>query len=133
MVVAHYITVHYTKKEAQKRCRKKYKPKSGQYQLEAGIKHFGNQGEIAVTKELQQFNKYGVFEPKLADELTDNDMKKALASLIFLKEKLNGDIKARSCANGSKQREHIAKEEAAVPMVALESLFITAAIDAKEN
>jgi hypothetical protein len=37
-----------------------------------------------------------VFEPKLVDELTDDDKKKALASLIFLKEKRNGDIKARS-------------------------------------
>ena len=52
VAVAHYIMVHYAKKEAQKRCRKKYKPKSGQYQLEAGIKHFGDQGEIAVTKKL---------------------------------------------------------------------------------
>ncbi len=133
VAVAHYIMVHYAKKEAQKRCRKKYKPKSRQYQLEAGIKHFGDQGEIAVTKELQQFNTHGVFEPKLADEPTDDDKKKALASLIFLKEKRNGDIKARSCANGSKQREHIAKEEAAAPTVALESIFITAAIDAKEH
>jgi hypothetical protein len=77
VVVAHYIMVHYAKKEAQRRRRKKYKPKSGQYQLEAGIKHFGDQGEIAVTKELQQFNTYGVFEPTSADELTDNDKKKA--------------------------------------------------------
>jgi hypothetical protein len=68
----------------QKKHRKKYKPKSGQYQLEAGITHFGDQGEIAVTKELQQFSTYGVFGPKLVDELTDNDKKKALASLILL-------------------------------------------------
>jgi hypothetical protein len=133
VAVAHNIMVHYAKKDAQKRHRKKYKPKSGQYQLEASIKHFGDQGEISVTKELQQLNMHGVFEPKLADELTDNDEKKALTSLTFLKEKRNGDIKARSCVNGSKQRENIAKEEAAAPTVALESIFITAAIDAKEN
>jgi hypothetical protein len=30
VAIAHYIMVHYAKKEAQKRCRKKYKPKSGQ-------------------------------------------------------------------------------------------------------
>jgi hypothetical protein len=133
VVVAHYIMENYAKKEEQKRCRKKYKPKSGQYQLKAGIKHFGDQGGIAVTKELQQFNMYGVFEPKLADELTDDDKKKALASLIFLKEKRNGDIKVRSCINGCKQREHIAKEEAAALTVALKSVFITAAIDATEH
>jgi hypothetical protein len=133
VAVAHYIMVHYAKKEAQKRHRKKYKPKSGQYQLEAGIKHFGDQGEIAVTKELQQFNMYGVFELKLVDELTDNYKKKALASLIFPKEKINGDIKARSCTNRSNQREHIPKEEAAAPTAALESVFIITEIDAKEH
>jgi hypothetical protein len=53
--------------------------------------------------------------------------------LIFLKEKRNGDVKARSYANGSVQQEHVAKEEAAFPTVGLESVFATAAIDAKEN
>ncbi len=86
MAVTHYIMAHYAKKEAQKRRRKKYKPKFGQYQLEAGINHFGDQGGIAVTKELSHFNTYGVLESKSADELTDNEKKKVLASLIFLKE-----------------------------------------------
>jgi len=60
-----------------------------------------------VTKKLDQFNKYKVFEPKLANELSEEDRKKALSSLIFLKEKKGGAIKARSCANGSVQREHV--------------------------
>jgi hypothetical protein len=42
-------------------------------------------------------------------------------------------VKARSCANGNPQREHIAKEEAAAPTAALESVFLTSTIDAKEN
>jgi hypothetical protein len=54
-------------------------------------------------------------------------------SLIFLKEKMDRNIKARLCANGNPQREHIAKEEAAAPTVALESVFITSTIDAKEG
>ncbi len=86
-----------------------------------------------MTKELDQFNKYGVFEPKHARDLSEEDKKKALSSLIFLKEKKSGVIKARSCANGSPQREHIAKEEAAAPTVALESVFITSTIGAKES
>jgi len=53
--------------------------------------------------------------------------------LIFLKEKQDGNVKARLCANGSVQREHVAKEEAAAPTVALESVFVTATIDAKEK
>jgi hypothetical protein len=53
--------------------------------------------------------------------------------LIFLKEKKEGNINARSCANGNPQGEHIAKEEVAAPTVALESVFITSTIDAKES
>jgi len=53
--------------------------------------------------------------------------------LIFLKEKRDGNVKARSCANGSVQREHVAKEEAAAPTIALKSVFVTATIDAKEK
>jgi hypothetical protein len=131
--VAHYTMVHYEEKEGIKKKKKKYKPKSGQYQLEAGIKRFGERGETAVTKELNQFNKYGVFEPKHARDLSDKEKSKALSLLIFLKEKKSGNIKARSCANGNKQREHIAKEEAAAPTVALESVFTTSTIDAKES
>ena len=131
--VAHYIMVHYAEKEIIKKRKKKYKPKDGQYTLDAGLKKFGDKGEIAVTKELRQFNTYNVFEPLEADSLSDEEKKSALSSLIFLKEKRNGTVKARSCANGSVQRSHVAKEEAASPTVALESVFVTAAIDAREN
>ncbi len=41
-------------------------------------------------------------------------------------------MKAQSCANGSVQRNQVAKEEAALSTVCLESVFATAAIDAKE-
>jgi hypothetical protein len=131
--VRHYIMVHYKEKEGMKKKKKKYKPKSGQYQLEAGIKRFGKQGETAVTRELDQFNKYRVFEPKYMRDLSEEDKKKALSSLIFLKGKKSGVIKAGSCTNGSPQREHIAKEEAAALTVALKSVFITSTIDAKES
>jgi hypothetical protein len=51
---------------------------------------------------------YGVFEPKHARDLSEEDKKKALSLLIFLKEKKSGVIKACSCTNGNPQREHIA-------------------------
>ncbi len=132
--VAHYIMMHYAKKESmKKKLKTKYKPKAGQYSLKAGLKHFGERGETAVSKELKQFNVYDVFEPLYADKLSEEEKTKALTSLIFLKEKQDGNIKARSCANGSVQREHVAKEEAVAPTVALESNFVTATIDAKEK
>ena len=39
----------------------------------------------------------------------------------------------RSCSNRNPQREHITKEEAAAPTVALKSFFITSTTDAKES
>ena len=134
--VAHYIMMHYNEqaKISKKiKRKKKYTPKAGQYSLEAGLRAFGEKGETAVTKELHQFNNYSVFDPIHANTLTDEEKSQALGSLIFIKEKRNGDIKARSCANGSVQREHVAKDEAASPTVALESVFTTATIDAREK
>ncbi len=132
--IAHYIMMHYAEKESmKKKQKKKYKPNAGQHSLEAGLKHFGERGEMAVSKELKQFNVYDVFEPLYADKLSQEEKSKALPSIIFLKEKQDGNVKARSCANGSVQREHVAKEEAAAPTVALESVFVTATIDAKEK
>ncbi len=85
---------------------------------------------MAVMKELCQFNTYNVFEPLEANSLSDKEKNGALSSLIFLKEKRNGTVKARSCAKGSVQQDHVAKEQAASPTVALESVFVTATIDA---
>ena len=126
--------MHYAEKESiKKKRKKKYKPKAGQNGLEARLKHFGERGEMAVSKELKQFNVYDVFKPLYADKLSSKEMSKALTSLIFLREKRDGNVKARSCANGSVKRKHVAKEEAAAPTVAIESVFVTATIDAKEK
>jgi hypothetical protein len=74
---------------------------------------------MAVTKELHQFNTYEVFEPLEASALDEEEKKGVLSLLIFLKEKQNGDVKAQSCANGSVQRNHIIKEEGALPWLAM--------------
>ncbi len=72
--VAHYIMMHYAKKKGLKKKQKeKYKPKAGQYSLEAGLKHFGERGETAVSKELEQFNVYNVFKPLYAKELSNKE------------------------------------------------------------
>ena len=62
-----------------------------------------------------------------------SERKKALESLIFLVEKKDGRIKARHCANGSKQRQWMPSEEAASPTVMTESVMLTGAIEAKER
>jgi hypothetical protein len=52
---------------------------------------------------------------------------------MFLKEKRDGSIKGRACADGRKQREESTKSDATSPTVALESVLITATIDAHEG
>ena len=92
--VAHYIMVHYAEKELIKKRKKKYKPKDGQYTLDAGLRKFGDEDKTAVTKELRQFKTYNIFEQLEADSLSDKEKKGALSSLIFLKKKRNGTVKA---------------------------------------
>jgi hypothetical protein len=79
------IMVHYAEKELIKKRKKKYKPKDGQYTLDAGLMKFGDEGKTAVTKELCQFNTYNVSELLEASSLNDEEKKGALSSLIFLK------------------------------------------------
>jgi hypothetical protein len=85
-----------------------------QYGLKAGLRRFADRGNTAVMKELTQFHTMNVFRPMNPTKLTREDRRNALLSLMFLTEKRSGEVKARTCANGSVQRTHIAKEEAMV-------------------
>jgi hypothetical protein len=71
-----------------------------------------------------------VYTPVHAHELTSDQKRQALESLIFLTKKRCGRIKAQVCANGSKQRSYILKENAVSPTVATDSVFITSAMEA---
>jgi hypothetical protein len=52
---------------------------------------------------------------------------------MYLKEKADGKIKGRGCADGRKQRAYIDKSDAASPTVSIEAVFITSVIDALEG
>jgi hypothetical protein len=56
-----------------------------------------------------------------------------LESIVFLKAKIHGSIKGRACADSRKQREGSTKSDATSPTLALESVLITATIDAFEK
>jgi hypothetical protein len=73
------------------------------------------------------------YTPVHAHELTAEQRKEALASLIFITEKRCGRVKSRACVNGNPQREYIPKETAASPTVMNDSVMITSAIDAHEG
>ena len=104
-----------------------------QLSLNAGLKKFGIRGEKAVTKELRQLHDMITFFPVDVNTLTEEQRLKAIASLMFLKEKRDGEIKGRTCADGRKQREEFSKEDATSPTVSTESIFLTALIEALEG
>eukprot|EP00957_Ditylum_brightwellii_P021409 1614896-Ditylum_brightwellii.AAC.1 len=71
-----------------------------------------------MTKELQQIHDFGTYVPQETKSLSSAERMKALLALMFIVEKINGHIKARKCAVGSKQRTFpgYVKSEWASPM-----------------
>jgi hypothetical protein len=104
-----------------------------QHSLNKGLRNFQKEGENAVEKELEQLHMKETFAPVNEGDLTAKQKKSALESLMFLKEKRDGSIKGRACADGRKQREGSKNSDATSPTVALESVLITATIDAFEK
>ena len=70
------------------------------------------------------------FQPKHWHELTDKERASALKYLMYLKEKRDGRIKGRGCADGRPQRVYTTKAESSSPMASLAGLIMTCVIDA---
>jgi hypothetical protein len=104
-----------------------------QYSIAAGPKKFKQKGENGVTKELTQLHNMNVFTLVLKESLSSEEQAKALASLMFLKEKRDKMVKARMCTDGRKQQGDWTKQESTSPTVATESVFITAVVNAHEG
>jgi hypothetical protein len=82
---------------------------------------------------MKQLHDRTCFKPVNINDYSEKERRQAMNSLIFLTEKRDGRIKGRTCADGSKQRAWISKDEASSPTVALESVMLSATIDAKEG
>lgn len=104
-----------------------------QHGVNRGLKLFGKSGESAVQKELEQLHDRGVISPRSGLSLTPSERHEALKYLMFLKEKRDGTIKGRGCADGRKQRGYVTKEEASSPTICTEAVFIIIVIAAKEE
>jgi hypothetical protein len=104
-----------------------------QYSMKKGLDKFGDKGAEAVLKELRQLDIREVLEPVNAASLSKAQRMTALVYFMFLKEKRDGDIKARECSDGRKQRIYTSKDEASSPTVAKESVFMSCTIDANEH
>ena len=101
--------------------------------MKKGIKMWREKGVNAILKEMKQFHDRNVVHPLTPLYITQEIRDKALGYLMLLKQKRNGDIKSRGCADGRPQRLYKTKEETSLPTAATESVFISGLIDAQEN
>ena len=101
--------------------------------MKAGIKTWGQEGVDAIIKEMKQFHDREVVKPLLPSEISPTVKATALGYLMFLKKKRNGIIKGRGCADGRPQRLYKSKDETSSPTACIESIFLTAIVDAHEE
>ena len=107
-----------------------------QVSIKQSYKLYGKERtDRGALKEVQQLHDLEVFFPRDPKSLTKEERIRALSSLIFMKEKHEGEdgMKGRACINGAPQREYIPKEDAASPTVNNDSVFITNAVGAYEG
>jgi hypothetical protein len=104
-----------------------------QYILQKGLKKFGQKGSDAATKELKQLHDCVCFEPISIADMSQSEIRKSMEALMLLTEKRDGTIKGRMVYNGKPTREWLSREDSTSPTVSLESLIITAVIDAYEG
>ena len=105
------------------------------FNLKKGLELFGDAADVAVKKELSQIHELSTYEPLALSELTSQEIKDALESLMFITDKRNGNIKARKVADGSKCRTYAGYEnsDGSSPTVATDSIFLTGVVDARER
>ena len=110
-----------------------------QMTAKAGIKKFGETAVVAILKEFKQLDEGAkpgnpVVIPTDANTLSIEEKRKALRAINIIKEKRNGTLKGRTCADGSSQRQYLKQDESvASPTASLESILTTLLIDAHEG
>ena len=109
-------------------------PSLGQQQLLAkGIKVWGDKAKSAALREMDQLHTRVAFSPVHSSKCIESELKKAQVALMFVTEKRDGKIKARTVYNGKPTRIFNHKEEVRSPTVSLEGLMLTMCVDAKEG
>jgi hypothetical protein len=104
-----------------------------QYLLNKGLKIFGQKGQDASKKEMDQLHRRSCFIPKSIAEMTQIEQRKAQQALMFLGEKRDRTVKGRMVYSEKPTREWLSREDSASPTAALESIMLTAVIDAHEE
>jgi hypothetical protein len=105
-----------------------------QYNLNAGLKRFGDSGLKAIEKELRSVIEMGVIEGAYKSDLSLEESEGIIRSLSFMGEKSDGTVKARMCGNPTGVRKDILSLiNTYSPTVNNHSLFITLDIAGSEG
>merc|ERR1712086_675338 len=90
-------------------------------------------GEEAIENELQQIHDMDGFTPRHWHQLTKEKRVRALKYLMYLKEKRDGKVKGRGCADGRSQRLYTNKIDTSSPTASLTAIMLTCIIYAFEK
>ena len=94
------------------------------------IKLYGVEALASIMKEMNQLQDKGVWTPLKYENIKDKS--KIIRSLLFLKRKRDGSLKARLVADGRMQDRSTSQDNSS-PTVGTESLFLMVAIFAAEG
>ena len=88
-----------------------------QYYVTKELEKFGEkEGKKAAMKELEQLVQRNCWEPKLIEELSPTEKRKAVDAMMLLAEKNDGTIKGRCVFKGSDTRKWLSREKLRVPL-----------------
>ena len=104
-----------------------------QMSAKAGIKKHGDKAIMALFSEFAQLHDKKVMKAIRASDLTRDQRKHALHAINVIKEKRDGKIKGRTCADGRKQRGLYTKEQTASPTISNDAFFALLCISAAER
>ena len=108
-----------------------------QMSAKAGIHKHGAKARAALLREAKQLNDKDAFQAFDAKSLNDaekgNVLKTALRAVNLIKEKRDGSLKGRTCADGRPQRDLYEKSETSSPTVSNEALMLSLMIDSFEG
>ena len=79
------------------------------------------------------FDRHRREAPVYWHEPTEKERASVLKYLMYLKEKRDGSVKGRGCADGRPQRVYTSKNECSSPTASLAGLIMTCVIDAYER
>ena len=80
-----------------------------QLSLKVGLKTWGYKGRKAMKSEMIQLHLGDAFETRYCHELSAKEKAKVIESHMFIKLKIDINIKGRAVAGGNKQRDLISK------------------------